>query len=218
MKTCGAIALLCLTLGAIGHAQVPSAPATPSAAQPAPPPEPKDGLGRATPRGTLRGFMAAARKGDNALATQYLDTRLRGEDAETLAHQLFFVLDARLPARLSELSDTPEGSQANPLRPDEELVGTVDGVNGPVEIRLVRNRAPVRIWLFSRATLDQVPPLFEDITRTRSDIISEAAITAPQSVLNSVVNSAMPIGSVFTLASWARTRAKMNSFQVVTKA
>ena len=47
---------------------------------------------------------------------------------------------------------------------------------------------------------------------------TEAAITAPQSVLNSVENSASPIGSVFTDESVAKQSAKMNSFQVVTKA
>jgi hypothetical protein len=37
-------------------------------------------------------------------------------------------------------------------------------------------------------------------------------------VLNSVENSAMPMGKVFTEESVAKQRAKMNSFQVVTKA
>ncbi len=59
-------------------------------------------------------------------------------------------------------------------------------------------------------------------TRKRSAIGTvitiEAAMTAPQSVLNSVENSASPMGSVFTLESVAKHRAKMNSFQVVMKA
>ena len=46
----------------------------------------------------------------------------------------------------------------------------------------------------------------------------EAAITPPQSVLNSVENSARPIGSVFTEESVAKQSAKMNSFQQVTNA
>ena len=39
-----------------------------------------------------------------------------------------------------------------------------------------------------------------------------------QSVLNSVENSASPIGRVFTEESVAKQSAKMNSFQVVTNA
>ena len=49
-------------------------------------------------------------------------------------------------------------------------------------------------------------------------ITTEAAIKAPQSVLNSVENSAMPIGKVLTEESVAKQSAKMNSFQVVTNA
>jgi len=43
-------------------------------------------------------------------------------------------------------------------------------------------------------------------------------MTAPQSVVNSDVNSASPMGRVFTCESCAKTRAKMNSFHVVTNA
>ena len=49
-------------------------------------------------------------------------------------------------------------------------------------------------------------------------ITIEAAITPPQSVLNSVENSDSPMGSVFTEESLAKQSAKMNSFHVVTKA
>src|SRR5215510_12718013 len=49
--------------------------------------EPKDALGRDTPRGTVLGFLAAARK-DISVAALYLDTPLRGPDAEELAQQL----------------------------------------------------------------------------------------------------------------------------------
>src|SRR4051812_19655268 len=51
-----------------------------------------------------------------------------------------------------------------------------------------------------------------------SVMTTEAAMTAPQSVLNSVENSASPIGRVFTEESVAKHSAKTNSFQVVTNA
>ena len=79
---------------------------------------PKDALGRTTPQGTVLGFLIAARKGDNELAARYLNTTLRGERATGLAHQLFTVLDRRLPPRLNQLSDKPEGSLADPLEPE----------------------------------------------------------------------------------------------------
>jgi len=63
---------------------------------------PPDPLGRRTPQGTVLGFLNAARKGEDQLAAQYLSTRARGEEASTLAHQLFVVLDRRLPPNAAE--------------------------------------------------------------------------------------------------------------------
>ena len=135
------------------------------AAAPAQPELPKDALGRTTPRGAVLAFLSAARRGENDLARQYLDTPSRGEAAETLAHQLFIVLDVRLPARLPRLSDAPEGSRSNPLRPNQELVGSVQGAAGAVDIVLerVERGSTGPIWLFSRGTLESVPELYQEI-------------------------------------------------------
>ena len=131
-----------------------------------PPKQVKDALERDTPRGTVRGFLAAARTGQDALASQYLQSSATGAAAAELAHQLFIVLDARLPPRLTQLSDLPEGSRVDPLVPNRELVGTVPGVGGTVDIVLVRvNRgAAGDIWLFSDRTLAAVPALYQEIT------------------------------------------------------
>ena len=134
-------------------------------APPAAPAPPTDALGRDTPRGTVRGFLKAALRAEDDLARRYLDTPLRDADAMTLARQLFVVLDARLPARLDEVSDHPEGSRANPLRPDQEVVGTIRGAESDVDI--VVERVTVggdRVWLFSRQTLRAVPSLHAEIT------------------------------------------------------
>ena len=116
-----AVALV-VSVIAIDAAQAPpaSAPTAPdaAAAQPAPV---TDSLGRSTPRGTVRGFLDAARSGDIARAAQYLDTHR--SDAGELARRLFVVLDARLPARLLRISDEPEGS--DPASPNVEIVGTI---------------------------------------------------------------------------------------------
>src|SRR5271169_2030810 len=65
---------------------------SPSPAPAAQPETPKDALGRNTPRGTVLGFLAAARKGNMAAASQFLNTPLRGPAAESLARELFTVL------------------------------------------------------------------------------------------------------------------------------
>jgi MscS family membrane protein len=145
-------------------AQTPAAPApeSPAAQPPAPTPDP---LGRDTPRGSVLGFLDAAGKGEDEIAAQYLSTRL-GKPATTLAHQLFVVLDVRLPARLTQVSDSPEGSRANPLKPDEEIIGAVPAADGSIDIVVERVIGPDKrpIWLFSTATLNAVPTLYSEVT------------------------------------------------------
>jgi MscS family membrane protein len=138
----------------------------PGSAPPPTAPAPReDLLGRDTPRGTVRGFLRAARRAEDDLARQYLDTPLNAGAAATLARQLFVVLDTRLPARLAEVSDLPEGSRANPLRPDQELVGTIPGAEGDVEVLVERvTRGGEQVWLFGQATLRAVPSLHAEIT------------------------------------------------------
>ena len=126
---------------------------------------PKDALGRPPPQGTVLGFLIAARKGDNELAARYLNTSLRGEKAAELAHQLFTVLNRRLPPRLNQLSDKPEGSLADPLEPEQELVGTVSSDSRKLDIfveRIDRGKS-ASVWLFSRKTLDSIPDLYAEI-------------------------------------------------------
>ena len=163
--------VLALVMAPIAQAQIPPAPVSPPAPQAVE--LPADPLGRNTPRGTVMGFLNAARNGEDELARQYLNTRLSEQAADELARQLFVVLDARLPARLTQLSDAPEGSRSNPLTPDQELVGTIAGTAGPVEIVVERvERAKVRsIWLFSSKTLDAIPGLYEQVASSRAEAV-----------------------------------------------
>ncbi len=145
------------------RAQRPLLPGLPGKAVQSPPP--KDALGRSTPRGTVLGFLRAEHKGDHDSAVRYLNTRLRGESAAVLAHQLAVVLDRGLYARLNQLSDRPEGSQALPAAPDEDLIGTINSGQGDVDIIVERvdRKEAGRIWLFSGKTLDAVPGLYEQM-------------------------------------------------------
>src|SRR4051812_11803903 len=136
-------------------------------ARPAPPPAatPPDALGRDTPSGTLYGFMDAARKGNSDLATRYLNTPLRDRAAAELASQLYLVLDTRLPARLPSISDRPEGSLANPLKPNQDVLGTIVTDAGTLDILLERvsRGATGPLWLFSRATLEAIPEVYDQV-------------------------------------------------------
>jgi len=139
---------------------------TDAAAEPPKSDAPKDVLGRMTPRGAVFGFLSAARKGNAEIAALYLNTPIRGAEAQALAQQLAAVLDRRLPARLNELSDQPEGSLPDPLRPDEDLVGTISTSNGDLDIRLERvDRGKLgKVWLFSRQTLEAIPDVFQELS------------------------------------------------------
>jgi MscS family membrane protein len=156
--------LICCTLA---RAQPSGAGSAPNSPQPA---APVDLLGRSTPKGTVLGFLRAAHKGDDEAAAQYLNTRLRGQAAASLAHQLFVVLDRRLPARLNELSDRPEGGLPFLTRPDEDLVGSV--ISGSDKIDILVERVPQgkgSVWLFSKETLDAIPALFKEVSLVSID-------------------------------------------------
>jgi MscS family membrane protein len=136
-----------------------------SASAEAPPAAPADTIGRGTPRGTVLGLLSATRNRKTELAALYLNTPLRGAEAETLAIQLAAVINRRLPARINEISDVPEGSQRDPLKPDEDLVGVIQTANGDLDIlveRIDRGKAG-KVWLFSRKTLASIPDAFQEL-------------------------------------------------------
>ena len=155
----------------VARAQFGAAAAQPANAAAKATETPKDALDRDTPRGTLLGFLRAARDGNGAAASTYLNTNLRGPAAEELVHQLYVVLDTRLPARLETVSDRPEGRVANPLKPDVDVIGTIATAGGPLDIlveRVVRGPSG-RVWLFSRETLDAIPDVYDEIHLVRLD-------------------------------------------------
>jgi MscS family membrane protein len=147
------------------RAQIPKAVTGKSVQPPAEPPEPQDALRRNTPRGAVLGFLTAAYDNDFEVAAQYLNTRLHGTEAESLAKELFYVLDRRLPAKLNNLSNDPNGSLSDPLDSRRELVGTVASKHGKIDIYLERVGRPnaTQIWLFSRQTLVQIPDLYDEV-------------------------------------------------------
>jgi MscS family membrane protein len=148
---------------AIAAAQVPKA------APPAPVPSdiPTDLYGRDTPRGTVLGFLNAGRKNDFETAARYLNnTRLTGKAAADLAHDLFVVLDLRLPPRLNEISDNPQGSRSDLANPDTDLVGTItiDNEKTPIQVERVTRGKNSPVWLFSSKTLDAIPNVYDQVS------------------------------------------------------
>ncbi len=138
---------------------------------------PQDQLGRTTPRGAVLGFLTAAYSGNFRTAAAYLNTRSSETDAMILAQKLFFVLDRRLPAKLNNLSDDPQGSRLDPLDSRRELVGTIASSSGNVEIVVERVEKPksAPIWLFSRQTLASIPDLYEELNAVAiENILPEA--------------------------------------------
>ncbi|HZS60315.1 MAG TPA: mechanosensitive ion channel family protein [Gemmatimonadaceae bacterium] len=163
-----ACALIALLPGVLNAQPPTSAPATPGGAQTEPATDP---LGRESPRGTVVGFIRVFRQNNAEAASVYLNTNLRGAAAAKLAQQLYMVLDSRLPARLTEVSDRPEGGLANPLKPDQDVVGTISTANGPLDVIVERvNRGPAgRIWLFSRQTLQAIPDVADEVNLVSVD-------------------------------------------------
>jgi MscS family membrane protein len=146
-------------------AQLPKAATSSPPAQGQAPEEPPDSLGRSTPRGAVLGFLTSAYERNFDTAAQYLNTSLRGKDAALLAEQVLVVLDRKLPPKLNNLSNDPQGSMSDPLDPRRELIGSVTGDDGKVDIYLERVDRPksTPIWLFSRQTLTNIPDLYDEI-------------------------------------------------------
>ena len=183
---CAGIALALIVSTGVVAAQPRPMPAPARAAEqpapavePVPAPAPSDPLGRDNPRGAVVSFLNAARGGDYTLAAQYLDTRLQREAAEHLARQLFVVLDARLPARLTQLSDNPEGSRTNVLRPDRELVGTIQEGARTLDVHVDRvTRGSSAVWLFAGDTLAAIPDVYEEVTTAQRETALPRFLTA----------------------------------------
>lgn len=191
---------------------------------PTPPAVPKDALGRDTPRGTVLGFMDAARNGRDDIAPLYLNTGLRDQAAADLARQLFVVLDSRLPPRLKELSDRPEGSLINPLQPDRDVVGAIVTPSGQLElvVERVKRGGAGQIWLFSRKTLDAIPEVYAETDLVSVDRFLPAFLTRPRiagiRLFEWLALALLPIGYRLTgllsrllrvvLAAWRRRRAR----------
>src|SRR5262249_50869721 len=85
----------------------------------------EDPLGRSTPWGTVFGFIKAIERGNNELAGEYLDSKLKSQERRELARQLGEVLNHELSTNLDRLSKKAEGDLEDGLPNNLERVGVV---------------------------------------------------------------------------------------------
>jgi MscS family membrane protein len=173
-----ALVLLLSTIpgdGAYAQTPEPEAPQASPAAEKLPvedfskPMGPADPFNRGTPRGSMYGFLSAARKGDYARASEHLDLRrLSSEDQDRgpeLARRLKTVLDQTLWVDLGNLSDTNAGSSDDGLPAWQDRIGDIRTQEGSVTLllqRVAREGDGVRIWQIAAATVEQVPALYAE--------------------------------------------------------
>lgn len=125
----------------------------------------EDHLGRSTPRGCVTEFLKAAGHDDYAHAARYLDTGATPAEAQELARQLKVVLDLGLSGSVEKLPRTAEGDLQGELPPTRQRVGLIKTKTGTFDVvldRVQRGTEPP-IWLFSAATLQDVPRAFREL-------------------------------------------------------
>lgn len=154
---------LYLIFCAAAFGQIVPAPAkSASAGTPAP-----DPLGRDNPSGTVFGFLQAAQSGNYSIAAQYLQmtNAHRIAQGEELSAQLKTVIDRAYIGNIRKISTEPEGTPQEGVPLDEQNIGVLSAGEVDQDLILVRVADPsgIRVWLFSAATLEKVPELYEQL-------------------------------------------------------
>jgi MscS family membrane protein len=73
------------------------------------------------------------------------------------------------------------------LKPDEELVGTINSANGDVDIVIQRvdRKNSGRVWLFSGRTLDSIPRLYDENSLASADgVLVDGVLVLPEFLVN----------------------------------
>lgn len=151
--------------------------------------EPSDPLGRSTPRGTVLGFLHAAKSGDYKEAAQYLQLSNdeREEEGASIARQLHALVDHAFVGRVGPVSDHREGSTESGVPRNRERIGEFRLPGNTVNVELVRVSDPGsdEIWLFSSQTLAAVPELSTQLEVSKIDsglpsfLVTERVFSTP---------------------------------------
>jgi len=144
-------------------------PDKPSVADFSKPMGPPDPFNRGTPRGSMYGFLTAARAGNYERASEFLDRRrLAPQDqdrAGEFARHLKVVLDQTLWVDLINLSDSNAGRSDDSLPAWQDRLGEIETSEGRVTLllqRVPREGDGVRIWKVAASTVAQVPTLYAE--------------------------------------------------------
>jgi MscS family membrane protein len=131
-----------------------------------PPPDPLD---RGTPRGSMHGFLTAARARDYDRAAQYMDLRLlppeQWDRGPELARRLRMVLDQTMSVDVENLSDSHDGTPSEAVLGWQDLVGEIQTAEDTVPILMQRVPRPedgTLIWKISDQTVAAVPDLYAE--------------------------------------------------------
>ena len=170
------LALAELPVAALAQQPESDAPEAATASEPAtkPPVEdfsqpmgPPDPFNRGTPRGSMYGYLSAARTREYDRAAEYLDLRrLPIEEQERgpeLARRLKVVLDQSLLVDVVNLASENGGRPDDGLPAWQDRAGEIQMAHGPVPIllqRIPREEDKVRIWKISATTVGQIPTLY----------------------------------------------------------
>ena len=125
---------------------------------------PEDEFGRGSPRGTVKGYLAACREGDYEKAANYLDLRRIPGNGPTVARQLQIILSRTLWVDVDVLSQEHAGRSNDDLPPYRDRLGTINKKAGKVDILLqsVPREDGVTIWKIAGVTVAQVPDLYNE--------------------------------------------------------
>ncbi len=122
-----------------------------------------------TPKAAITGFLEAARTGDYAGASRYLDLRRvpaseRDVRGPVLARKLALVLDQTRAVDPAAVSTEPDGDLDDGLPRAIERVGTIVTSRRSVDVMLVHGgEAEGASWKVAPATVAQVPQLYDDL-------------------------------------------------------
>jgi MscS family membrane protein len=124
-----------------------------------------DPLKRTTPRSAIYAFLETCHAGNYALASEYLDLRKipsdqRGTEGAERANELCSLLDRNPQFEVDQLSDSPQGSAEDPLRPDMDTLATFRLKGQPITLEMQRVTVQgIKIWLVSADSVQRIPEL-----------------------------------------------------------